>query len=621
MEYFKKHNTDINTETNTDINTETDTDINTETNTKINNINIETFSYEKIDIIENNRAIINDIVYIKENKVIGIKERFHHKIVGILYIDSKIKYGTIKDKTIYLFKPTNKQYPFFYVPYKNLNKKNCKIYVWIEFKKWDTTDKYPHGTLLETIGNVGDKEAEFEHLRYYYNVKNNTWKIDPIQLKEDIQILEQIQDLKEDYEVFSIDPIGSTDIDDAFHFKINTSSCDTVYEIGIHIASPTTFLKNSLLKVMERVSTIYLPNYKYNMIPEKYADIMVSLLPNKKRFAISLILIFDKDYHIISETINKTIVINKKNFHYDEYDKYDQNQEYKLFNNFSNLFFKIENSNSHKIVEEWMIFTNKKIATYLMNQNVENIILRKHELSFSNIDIELHQNNPLLFYYLKNRNENSAKYEIYNSNSDSKQTHSKLKDEYYTHFTSPIRRAVDFYIHLLLLDRLDTLDTLDTHNKKKRIEIDTLQKYIDKINIFTKNSRRFSRNVNRLEFLFTIKELEKNIETYAYIINIYDNKITIYIPEYHLEEKIILIPKKLEKITNITYSYEDSDKKKIIKIDYLIDNSIDKLRDDSFDNSRNDKKHIYSLYQRINIKLYVFTSFDNLFDKLKIEIL
>jgi hypothetical protein len=53
--------------------------------------------------IDNNRALLNDIVYVIDNKVVNIKKRSQENIVGILYLDSKIKYGSIKDKSLYLF--------------------------------------------------------------------------------------------------------------------------------------------------------------------------------------------------------------------------------------------------------------------------------------------------------------------------------------------------------------------------------------------------------------------------------------------------------------------------------------------------------------------------------------
>ena len=71
-------------------------------------------------------------------------------------------------------------------------------------------------------------------------------------------------------------------------------------------------------------------------------------------------------------------------------------------------------------------------------------------------------------------------------------------------------------------------------------------------------------------------EIKHSTETYGYIIiiNINNLTLTLYIPEYNLEEKVIII----------------SDKQ-------------------------------YNLYEKVNIKLWVFTSFENFFDKLKVEII
>ena len=191
--------------------------------------------------------------------------------------------------------------------------------------------------------------------------------------------------------------------------------------------------------------------------------------------------------------------------------------------------------------------------------------------------------------YLKNRNQNSALYEIYDK--ELNQKHHQIGNTHYTHMTSPIRRSIDFFIHLLIIEN------------KNIIEKDELSKYIEKINIFTKNSRKFGRNVQRLEFLYSIKELNKNIETYCYIIAIDPNKITVFIPEYNLEEKIIIIAYKFNNIANINLNKDENNI--INNIDYNIDNIYKS----------------YSLYQKINIKLWIFTSFENIFDKLKIEIL
>ena len=542
---------------------------------------IEDDFYVNNKIVKNNRGIINDIVYILDNKIIDIKERNKTNIVGILRIDSKIKYGSIKDKLLYLFKPTDKKYPDFYVPYKKTSLLN--IYVIIQFKKWDIYDKLPIGTLIENIGTVGNKEVEYEHLRNYYNIKNNIWKVSNDKKIENMTTLNNLELIEEDYKVFSIDPIGSKDIDDAFHFVTLENGN---YEVGIHIASPTKFFKDNLKDILNRVSTVYTPTRKYNMLPNIYSDELISLLENKKRYALSLIIIFDNNFNIISENIKETIVKNIKNFNYDEFDKvFKDVKNLEEFVLFSNKFFKENKDDSHKLVENWMIYTNKYVANYLIKKNLSNIILRKHDYFDFYLDNNLDND---LIKHLKNINQNSAYYEIYDK--ELNQKHYEMGNSYYTHMTSPIRRSVDFLIHLLIIENKDVLLK------------EELNKYINHINIFTKNTRKFDRNTKRLEFLYNTKNLDSHIETYCYIISISINKITVFIPEYNLEEKIIIIPYKFNNIANVKLDKNDYT---INKIEFIIDN-IDKS---------------YSLYQKLNIKLWIFMSFENIFDKLKIEIL
>jgi exoribonuclease R len=557
--------------------------------------NIENNSYIEIEKdkyinIENNRAVNNDIVYYINNNIVGIQKRHIIDIVGILYIDSKIKYGNINDKSLYLFKPTNKSYPNFYIPYKIKNNIN-KVFCIIRFKEWKITDKLPIGTLIDVIGNIGIKESEIEHMRIYYGINNNTWKIDNIKKNDDIKIINTIQEKTEDYEVFSIDPIGSKDIDDAFHFKYISENEN---EVGIHIASPTNFFKNDYLEILNRVSTVYLPNKKYNLLPNIYADEIISLLENKKRFAISLILKINNN-EVISYEIKETIVKNIKNYDYDTFDKiFIKNKKLVDFINLSKKFFNMKNIDSHKLVEQWMIYTNKFIAKYLIDNNYSNIIIRSHQLNIKNEELNIDE---CLNNYLELKKESSALYVLYDKNNIN-QYHSKLGNEYYTHFTSPIRRSVDFYIHMLLLNKINNI------NKINYIDNNNLYKIIDKINIFTKNCRKFDRIIKRLNFLYDIKESNKSIETYGYIINITKNKLTLYIPEYNLEEKIIIVPYKFENAYNIVIEKDKED----ININKII--------------CKNENiTKVYVLYEKINIKLWIFTSFENIFDKLKIEII
>ena len=84
-----------------------------------------------IDSFENlNRCFDGDIVKIKLNSdnvnygITNLIKRAKFVIPGILQIHSKLLYGTNKkNMPIYLFKPTDKKYPNFYVA-SNIKKKS-----------------------------------------------------------------------------------------------------------------------------------------------------------------------------------------------------------------------------------------------------------------------------------------------------------------------------------------------------------------------------------------------------------------------------------------------------------------------------------------------------------------
>jgi len=546
----------------------------------------------------NNRAITNDIVYINENnEVIGIKSRTNKYFIGILYIESKTKYGIINGKNKYLFKSLNKKFPDFFVTSKHKNEKN--MYVKIEFKDWDKKDKLPNGNILEYLGHVDDFDATQEALRYYYDIYKPPMKIRNIKINEDLKTLENIESI--DYEIFSIDPQGSKDIDDAFHFnKIsdwhNDNSGVIKYEVGVHIASPSYFLFDYIEEIMTRVSTVYLQNKKYPMLPEIYSDNILSLLENQKRIALSVIYTFDANFNLEDYKIKECNVLNLKNYTYEEFDLLLRKKEKKLNNveknnvdffNFTKKIFNMDDTmDSHLFVEKWMIYTNHNIAKYLIKHNVKNVIIRTQNMPKVNNDENI---DNLVLKYINIKNEEGAKYEVYNESKNNIPNHYRLNLDYYTHYTSPIRRAVDFYVHTFFMGKNNIFD------------ITKLNNIVENINIFTKNQRKFQRQLRRLNFLVEYKNESSNLLMEAYIIEIKERFIVIYIPKYNLEEKICIIQKKFEKII----------KSNII----LNDNIIEKIHI-----SDEISEYSYKLYEKIMVKMHVFLSFDSIFDKVKFEI-
>ncbi len=550
-------------------------------------------------VVNLNRCFEGDSVVVRkiDSTIVNVEKRQTEKIVGILLCDSKYKFCK-KDgkKNIYLFQPTKSWFPFFYVACNH--EYGPKKYCVVEFKSWEIEDKYPWGEIIETIGFVGTDIVEYEHLRYYYGFYNTNWKMD----REYIDLLESKMNTLCDASepkytnVFSIDPIGCEDIDDSFHISILDNG---TFEVGVHIASPTTFLEDHIQTVLKRVSTIYLPHKKINMLPSVFATSFYSLLPDKVRPTISFIFIFDKDYNLVERKIEESFIKNKKAYHYDEFqekvmNQLDLNNSKQVFCKLSNYFFN-KVLDSHTLVEEWMLYVNSWVAENLVLNGVQNVVLRVQpkpllKIEQTSITTEVIQLND----YLKRQYMESAKYIVFNGEfeQEQKQTfHDSLNKQFYTHFTSPIRRSVDFWNHLLV--------------RKYNLENSSIiNEYIDSINDFMKRTRKMQRMVNRLVFLFKLNDKRELIETDGFIVKIYDRKVRIYIPEFELEENLYL------------YNYKSF---------VLLENFSTKQNDvgiiTNIHFKQNGTEVNLDLYQKVRIQLFIFPKEKNIFQKCKLKII
>ncbi|EJW02130.1 hypothetical protein EDEG_03426 [Edhazardia aedis USNM 41457] len=96
-----------------------------------------------------------------------------------------------------------------------------------------------------------------------------------------------------DTSVFSIDPEGCTDIDDAVSL-VDKGDC---LEIGVHIADVSYFvLRNTYLdnESKNRGTTVYLTDRRFEMLPNVLSSNLCSLRENEDRFAFSVFWVVDK---------------------------------------------------------------------------------------------------------------------------------------------------------------------------------------------------------------------------------------------------------------------------------------------------------------------------------------
>lgn len=480
-----------------------------------------------IDFDKKNKYLDEDEVeYVINNDNIDdikIIARSRKVIPGVLCINSKVIYG-FKGKTpLKKFIPINSKYPHFYVPTK-INK-NFNSYALITFLEWN--DK-PIGKLHHIVGKVGEYEIEKIFLKYYYDVK---WKKYPPELSEEYMV--DLTPNREDYTdkyIFSIDPIGCKDIDDAFHI---TEYKDT-YEIGVHIADVSSFIEESsnLDNIIRNKSqSIYLNDEQINMLPDILATDKISLIQYLERRSFSVIFIINKvNYQINSATFKKSIIINKNKLSYEDVEnKYigSDNDIDKLYNigkvmydnkNNKNNFINFNDKyDSHKMVEFFMVLTNSYVAREISKYFPDKCILRTHTCKNINI-LKINDDIPKDVVNMHNILQlERANYVSGISNIG----HWGLGEEYYTHFTSPIRRYIDIVVHRLLYASITNLDFSDN-----------LYYLCDCINIKNNNIKNLQRDYNLLEIIYNFNyDLEESYIYYenVYIVYINDANIGLYI--------------------------------------------------------------------------------------------
>jgi exoribonuclease II len=205
-------------------------------------------------------------------------------------------------------------------------------------------------------------------------------------------------------EIYSIDPVGCIDIDDAVSYDF------TKQRIGIHIADVAEILESYDHK---RFSTVYAPHKIVHMIPDDIATEMASLREGKIKNVITCWLNNDGSYNFECNKVTLT-----KNLTYDQAEKLkDTNASLKILYDKSVELGKtlnIEVVDTHKMIEVYMITYNKLITELL--EKDEHMIFRNQKL-------------------LK-----KAVYE------HQRIGHESLGLSHYTHATSPIRRYTDWIV-------------------------------------------------------------------------------------------------------------------------------------------------------------------------------
>ena len=439
------------------------------------------------DILDNNNHIISSPV--RENIIVGY---LTPTVLGY-------KGNGKQRKRIYKTVSLNHKLPNFRVAYKlPITKKKLIVFKFINWK-----EKLPTGTIVTILGDMTEENI-VKAYTYFFKLDHKVIK----NLEPKFNIKEAtIARVKDDnlYSI-SIDPKGSKDIDDAISMDDNF--------LYVHIAQPIVFLSSDdILEISEkRFSTLYRPDKEISLFGDKIT-IAASLTAGKIKKCYTLK--FNQE-GIMVEHYPGTVCLNK-NLSYDFVNN-NIHQFHKLFEFSVNVFGEI--NSAQKLVENWMIHSNCCIGNIL-----ETTIYRKNDTDkklLNNLNLESRK-----YFY------DSSEY-VYGENS----VHTILNKTNYLHFTSPIRRMVDNFIHYELTYKTQLFKGKD------------LEKFINNINRLSKLSSKFHRTI---QLRSKIREIT-NFNDQGIVVGIFDNYINILIPNLGIFRHYIvtrygtIIDKKLLKL-------------------------------------------------------------------------
>ena len=531
--------------------------------------------YELNTLRNINRVFNGDLVefIINNNEIIVTNQLINtllkKKIVGVLQVKTKTIIGVNKkNMPIYNFRPFDKTLPTFHVAsnYLKKNKPSRNVYAIIEFNKWSIDSLNPVGICENVIGEVGNLENEKELIFYLHNLNFSNFKNKDIQELQDyvndnnnfIELDKDRIDLTEK-KIFSIDPDGCEDIDDAIHIEKNGDN----YIIGVHIADVSAYIEegsNIDILAKNRCSTIYL-HKRIDMIPSIISTKIASLHEGEKKRAVSVLYEINNEGNIQNIIYKRSFIKNNKAFTYDKIDEIIKNKKSKyledilllknIVDKISSRYIKItQEIDSHSLIETLMILTNCTIADIIYKKYPEKAILRIHDGIDSQRWNNIYDNENLknldkdIINSIKILYTNSAKYDITSNIETNKEIlHIGLNKKYYTHFTSPIRRYIDIIIHRMLL--------IDNYN----LDINNLVTICSKVNDYQKNIKKAERDYQKLCLLEKILEnvnlnLNETVEyeIKAFIIDIKLNNITIFIPNLNMLHNLYLLSNKLNNL-------------------------------------------------------------------------
>jgi ribonuclease R len=447
-------------------------------------------------------------------EVVEVLERYRKSFVGQVQMSANYAFVVCDDK---------KMYADIFIPKDKINGAKNGDKVVASITEWTVEQRNPFGEITEVLGKPGNHHTEMHAIvaefgfasKFPEEVEHEAEAISDKISSAEIKTRRDFRNIT----TFTIDPEDAKDFDDALSIQ---KKGDNRWEIGVHIADVSHYVKPGTRlddEAYERATSVYLVDRTIPMLPEKLSNGLCSLRPNEDKLTFSAVFELDENGQILSEWFGKTIIHSIRRFTYEEAQerietgKGDLSEEINLLNrialkmreeryqsgamNFETEevkfildesfkpvgIYKKVRKEAHKLIEEFMLLANRKVAEYGHHTNKgkpRTFVFRVHEPP-NDEKLKLFGVFASRFGYAirtqshkaiaQSMNELLAKVEgkpeqnllqqqairtMAKAFYTTKKTgHYGLSFDYYSHFTSPIRRYPDLLAHRLLFDYLN----------------------------------------------------------------------------------------------------------------------------------------------------------------------
>ncbi|MEP5831844.1 MAG: ribonuclease R [Maribacter dokdonensis] len=487
-----------------------------------------------------------------EGEVVRVIERYKTTFVGIVDMQ----------KTFAFVRPTDfRMYTDIFVSKDKLADAKDGEKVLVEITDWPDDVDSPFGRISQVLGVPGEHDTEIHSILAEYglpysfpeDVQKFADGLDTSIKEEEIRKRKDLRNVL----TFTIDPKDAKDFDDALSFqKLENGN----YEIGIHIADVSHYLqKDTILddEAYERATSVYLVDRVVPMLPEVLSNNACSLRPNEEKYTFSAIFELDENATIRNQWFGRTVIDSNERFAYEEaqhiietgsgeipeeisiretaykvsdevveatlkmdelakimrdkrmdqgalsFDKVEVRFNLDENNEPVGVYFK-ESKDANKLIEEFMLLANRKVAEFIGKQKPKKTFVYRihddpdpdklmalngivsrfgHKLDFKDKKTISSSLNKLLEDVKGKREQNMVDTLTIRSMSKAIYTidnigHYGLAFDYYTHFTSPIRRYPDVMVHRLLQHYLDGGKSANAEEFEKKCKHSSDMEYL-----------------------------------------------------------------------------------------------------------------------------------------------